>query len=185
MDPNYHYIICHGDKLYLRDDTPLVEMGLNSDFDTDEALWNAFYNSENDYNEEKCEKALINYLLTLDEDKKKYIFIKEPYEFRIVRVPNELANYTVVKHRKVYYKGGIGYIIEEHVIIKRNKAIADVTKKTLEDPTPENLEHLKEKIAFIESYRFEEVETDFAEEDYDNGEEYHSSDYYESSPEDE
>ena len=181
MDPNYHYIVCAGNSIIVRENAPFAEMGLNAEkidpsFPSTYSLAYVLYDYEKSKDENK--QVLINYILNLDTAMKKHIFIQEPYDFRIVRIPKELAKYTSISEKKVYYKGGYGYIIEESVKIDRNKAIADFTKNTLENPTPEKIALLKEKIAFFDSVKLMKIKTNITSEDYDDGcDHYHSSDY--------
>ena len=181
MDPNYHYLVCAGDSIIVRKNAPFAEMGLNTDritprFRSSYSLANLLYDWEKSSDENK--QILVNYILNLDTAMKKHIFIQKPHEFRIVRIPKELAKYTSIRQKKVYYKGGYGYIIEESVKVDRNKAIADFTKETLEDPTPEKIAHLKEKITFFENVALMKIKTNIKSEEYDDGQDhYHSSDY--------
>lgn len=92
----------------------------------------------------------IEFILNLGENAK-YFELRGGTTFRVVRVLKEMAEYTSIKCCSV-----------GEVTIDRYKAIADLTKKTLEDPTPENLAYLKEKIAFFEGVKIEEVMTPFS-----------------------
>lgn len=160
MDPNYHYTIIGAYNLFLRRDAPIAKMGLGLD-DSDE--WNRavaetfhVYDTTKSYT---CYEAntdkFIEYVLTLDAEKARHLFVIGR-DFRIVRVPKELADYT---HQACRSSGCCGEFREYYVEIDKSKAIIDLTKKTLEDPTPEKLAHLKDRIAFYESVKLEEVHT--------------------------
>lgn len=163
MDPNYHYLDCSEGSLYLRRDAPIADMGLGLE-DVDE--WShpidyAFrvYDNTKSY---MCYEAntdkYIDYVLKLDAEKAKHLYVIGR-DFHIVRVPKELADYTCLRSRS---SGCCGHDSELYVEINRSKAIIDLTKKTLEDPTPEKLAHLKQKIAFFETVKVEEVKTPFS-----------------------
>ena len=164
MDPNYHYLICSDASLYLRRDAPIADMGLGLG---DVKEWTqpielAFYvyDTTNSYPSERNTDKYINYVLNLDAEKAKHLYVMGD-GFRIVRVPKEMAEYTRIKVRSTGY---LGYESEFYVKVDYSKAIIDLTKKTLEDPTPEKIEHLKQKIAFFESVKVEEVHTLFSKE---------------------
>lgn len=131
----------------------------NKSYNIRSPISEAFYtysspDSEPDTNTDKY----IEFILNLGEDAK-HFELGDGTTFRIVRVLKEMAEYSSVKFRSVECCGEVA-----DVTIDRCKAIADLTKKTLEDPTPENLAYLKEKIAFFESIKIEEVMTPFSHE---------------------
>lgn len=101
----------------------------------------------------------IEFVLNLGEDTKHFEVRGGTHTFRVVRVLKEMAEYTSIKFRSVECCGEVA-----DITIDRYKAIADLTKKTLEDPTSEKLAHLKEKIAFFEGVKIEEVMTPFSKE---------------------
>jgi hypothetical protein len=94
----------------------------------------------------------IEFVLNLGENTQ-HFELRNGTTFRVVRVLKEMAEYTSIKCCSV-----------GEVTVDRYKAITDLTKKTLEDPTPENLAYLKEKIAFFEGVKIEEVMTPFSKE---------------------
>ena len=105
----------------------------------------------------------IEFVLNLGEDAQHFEVRGGTGTFRIVRVLKEMAEYMSVAEKpcKGCYEGCAK---KEDVTINRDKAIADLTKKTLEDPTPEKLAYLKMKIAFFETVKIEEVATPFSSE---------------------
>ena len=198
MDPNYHYLDCSEGSLYLRRDAPIAEMGLGLEDveEYDQPIECAFrvYDNTKSY---MCYEAnmdkYIDYVLKLDAEKAKHLYVIGR-DFHIVRVPKEMADYTRLRVRSA---GCCGSEDETYVEVNRSKAIIDLTKKMLEDlenakhfkdshsssartdPTPEKLAHLKEKIAFFETVKVEEVKTPFSrhseydheyDDDYENDE---------------
>lgn len=171
MDPDYYYLDCSDGSLYLRKDAPIADMGLGLKGveEWTQPIDCAFrvYDTTKPY---MCYEAntdkYIDYVLKLDAEKAKHLYVIG-HDFHIVRVPKELADYTHLRSRSV---GCCGHDSELYVEIDRSKAIIDLTKKTLENPTPEKIEHLKQKIAFFESVKVEEVKTLFSKHsDHDDG----------------
>lgn len=172
MDPNYHYIISSEGTLFINSTVRFKDIGLPEridkyythidDINVYEPIDSAFYTYRtpdtqwNDYDANT--DKFIDYVLKIDAEKAKHISTLGG-EFSIVRVPKELEEYTYLAERSY---GCCGGDIETYVKIDRNKAIIDLTKKTLEDPTPEKLSHLKEKIAFFENVQIETVKTLFS-----------------------
>jgi hypothetical protein len=139
----------------------------NKFYDVRRAISEVFYtysspDSEPDRNTDKY----IEFVLNLGDNAQHFEVRGGTGTFRIVRVLKEMADYTSVAERpcKGSYEGCEGFAKKENVTINRDKAIADLTKKTLEDPTSEKLAYLKMKIAFFETVTIEEVMTPFSSE---------------------
>lgn len=164
MDPNYHYFVCGEGTLYLRGNVPCTAIGLgDGTLDGSRPIAEAFYTYTKPFSrwnpyEENTDKY-IEFLLRLDAEKAKHI-CSHGGEFRIGRVPKELEEYTDVDWRSF---GCCGIGREICVEIDISKAIIDLTKKTLENPTPDAIAHLTERIAFFEAVKIEDVQTPFLE----------------------
>jgi hypothetical protein len=166
MDPNYHYIICGEGMLYLNKDAPFKEIGLPTMVNQYDVwgkvdisvAFHTYSSLETRWtNYEANTDKFIEYVLNIGENAK-YIEVFGG-GFRIVRVPKELADYTSLKYHSA---GCCGEDRELVVEMDRSKAIIDITKKTLEDPTHYKLTHLKERIALFENAQIEEVKTAFS-----------------------
>jgi hypothetical protein len=153
MDPNYHYIIVDPWSAHFTPDAPLKTLGLPLESDEVDQ-WTANASIAEAFIREKYvdTEEFNKFILNMGENAK---YVRVGRDFAIYRIPKELAEYSDVCSRS---SGCCGEWTEYHVEMDTSKAIIDLTKKTLEDPTPEKLAHLKEMIDFFESAKVEYVD---------------------------
>jgi hypothetical protein len=172
MDPNYYYFLTGEGELFLKDDAPIDEMGLDHVKEYEEILGEKFnqsiastfhklnYDSDGHHiSTDPNTDKFIEWVLNLDDEKAKYVYVGYYRDtFKVSRVPKEMEKYTECHFGS---KGCCGIETDVYYEIDRKSAIIDLTKKTLEDPTPEKLAHLKQKIEFYETVQIEDVKTHF------------------------
>ena len=175
MDSNYHYLVLGGYNLWLRKDAPATELGLNHN--TASYPLKTFFDTFG-RTPDQSKDAFIDYVLKIDEHKaKNYFGTTSNSQFKIVRVPKEMAKYTKLLCRS---RGCCGSQVQFYVEMDTKQAIIDLTKATLQDlenakhfkdshsssartdPTAEKLAELKKKIAYFENVEIEEVYTPFS-----------------------
>lgn len=149
MDATKHYILTDNGAFLLENDgADHTKHPVFSKVDKSGLLCSAF--KEKDVTDEK---RMVEFLLTLSEEDAKHIhWVIHNGCHPLYSVPIELAPYVSFDNR-----GGYRDEDEPYCELRAHEAITELTKKTLDDPTPEKLQLLREKIALYEKAKADEV----------------------------